>query len=104
MFAIRFVVISLISFFLLSPFLKKNFRKDEKPIIILAADNSASILLNKDSVYYSSVFEEDLTKLRNQLKTKYTIVDSTFGNNGNSGIELYFTDSRTNMYEILNHI
>jgi hypothetical protein len=104
MFAIRFVVISLISFFLLSPFLKKNFRKDEKPIIILAADNSASILLNKDSVYYSSVFEEDLTKLRNQLKTKYTIVDYTFGNNVNSGIELDFTDSRTNMYEILNHI
>ncbi|MBL6963073.1 MAG: hypothetical protein ISR55_04570 [Bacteroidetes bacterium] len=100
----RFIVIALISFFLLSPFLKKNFRKDEKPLLIMAVDNSSSILLNKDSLYYTKTFHEDILELKEQLKSKYNLAEYTFGSRVRPGINLDFKDPRTNMYELLDHI
>ncbi|PIQ16095.1 MAG: hypothetical protein COW67_04805, partial [Flavobacteriales bacterium CG18_big_fil_WC_8_21_14_2_50_32_9] len=44
MLTLRFLLISLLAFLLLSPFLKTIFNKADKPIIIIAQDNSSSII------------------------------------------------------------
>ncbi len=54
--AARFITIFLISFMLLSPFIRSITKEKEKPVIIFAVDNSQSILLNSDSSEYTGSF------------------------------------------------
>lgn len=51
---LRFVAVTFIAFFLLSPLLKNISRTVEKPIIIFAQDNSESLVFGKDSSYYKN--------------------------------------------------
>ena len=83
----RFLVITLISYFLLSPFINKLFEKKEKPIIVVALDNSKSIVLAKDSVFYKSGFKKDIEKLVHSLSKKYEVQIYHFGNNLTKGID-----------------
>src|ERR1017187_519544 len=53
----RFVVVSLVAFLLLSPMIKTIFHEVEKPIVIVAQDNSKSILIGKDSAYYRKDYQ-----------------------------------------------
>ena len=48
----RFLVVSILAFLLLNPLLKTVFREVEKPIIIIAQDNSESLIIAGDSAYY----------------------------------------------------
>ena len=52
--SLRFFSLFLISFLLLEPLLNTEFRKVEKPIVVIAQDFSASVLLNKDSLFYKT--------------------------------------------------
>lgn len=47
---IRFVVLVLIGFLLLNPILKLNKFEFQKPLMVVAVDNSASMMLNNDSL------------------------------------------------------
>lgn len=53
---LRFTVVSLLAFLLLSPLIKTVTRTIEKPLIIIAQDASQSILIGKDSGFYKSEF------------------------------------------------
>jgi len=53
--ALRFIAISLLSFFLLGPFLKQIFNSAENPKFVVAIDNSASILQGIDSVDFNEL-------------------------------------------------
>ena len=64
---IRFLAVFIISFMLLAPFIRSIFRDREKPVIILAVDNSQSIVLNSDSSFYRDKFLEDLNRVAKQL-------------------------------------
>src|SRR3569832_1482580 len=58
--ALRFVFITLLSFLLLSPLLKTLTRQTEKPIIIIAQDNSESIAVYNDFVFYRNDYAKNL--------------------------------------------
>jgi ABC-type sulfate transport system permease component len=58
LFVIRTLLISALLFFLLEPFIKRIVNEKEKPIIILAQDNSASLINTKDSAYYRKEYLE----------------------------------------------
>jgi hypothetical protein len=60
--ALRFMIIFTVGFLLLIPILKKLTLKTQKPLIIIAQDNSESMILSKDSVY-------NRTLLPNQMKS-----------------------------------
>ena len=60
---IRFIAITIIAFLLLSPLVKTVSRNVEKPIIIVAQDNSESILINKDSAFYKNQYKEQLKEI-----------------------------------------
>ena len=53
---LRFLSVTLIAFFLLSPLMKNISRTVEKPIIIFAQDNSESVIAGKDSGYYKGEY------------------------------------------------
>src|ERR1051325_10757959 len=60
MFVFRAVVVALIALFLLSPMIKSTTRQVEKPIVIVAQDNSSSIVMNKDSAFYRNQYTKAL--------------------------------------------
>lgn len=71
--AFRFFVVAILCFLLLSPLLKTVNRSVEKPVIIIAQDNSESLLACKDSAYYKKEYKENLQKLMNVLSDKYEV-------------------------------
>lgn len=71
--AFRFLIITILSFLLLSPLLKTVNREVEKPVIIIAQDNSESLVVGKDSGFYKSEYKQNLQKLIDELDNKYEV-------------------------------
>ena len=76
---VRFVSIFLISFMLLSPFIRSILREKEKPLIIFALDDSQSILLNRDSANYKDAFLRDADRLSSGLSEIGDVRQYIFG-------------------------
>ena len=75
----RFVLVTLIAFLLLSPLLRLSSRTVEKPIIVVAQDNSMSVVLNDDSSYYRNEYLTSLNHLIERLSEDYEVRLFTFG-------------------------
>ena len=76
---IRFFSFTLIAILLLSPLLKILNRTTEKPIVVIAQDNSHSLLLNRDSAYYRSEYTDELNRVIDELREDYELRLFTFG-------------------------
>lgn len=76
---LRFLSVFLISFLLLSPLIRQNIESIEKPLILMGIDNSESILMNKDSLFYKNVLPEKLNSLIENLKKDYEVKVFAFG-------------------------
>lgn len=94
---IRVITIFLISFLLLSPLLKSSLRHTEKPIVVLALDNSESVPVGKDSTFLKKKFVDDFRKLSQDLQGDYDIFTYSFDANPVTGITGNFTGKETNM-------
>ena len=53
---LRFISISLIALLLLDVFIKRVVNETEKPVIILAQDNSSSLIAGKDSLEIKTAY------------------------------------------------
>ncbi len=76
---VRFVSVFLISFMLLSPFIRSISKEKEKPLIILAVDDSQSVLLNSDSANYRDAFLRTLTAYLRRLSEIGDVRQYLFG-------------------------
>jgi len=74
----RFIVITLLAFLLLSPLLKSVVREVEKPVIIIAQDNSESIVVGKDSNFYRNEYKQKMNALIEKLSDKYEVRSYSF--------------------------
>ncbi|MDP3445050.1 MAG: hypothetical protein Q8T08_19490, partial [Ignavibacteria bacterium] len=95
LFVLRFVVVSLIAFLLLGPYLMRTKKNVEQPILLFAQDNSASILQNVDSLFYKTDYTLKLDSLTKQFNDNYTVEHYTFGQNVIKSTEVNFLDQRT---------
>ena len=102
--ALRFAAVTLIAFLLLSPLVKTINKEYEKPVIILAQDNSESILINKDSVFYKTVFQDKLKDFREKLGSKFEVKTYLFGASTAEGTTLTFGEKYTDMSGMLDNI
>jgi hypothetical protein len=93
----RFLIVTILAFLLLSPFVKTLFNKVEKPVIVIAQDNSASILLNKDSVFYQNEYLKKLATLKTSLEVKYEVKTYTFGDNVTEGNQINYSKKITDL-------
>jgi len=73
LFGLRFLSVSLLAFLLLSPFLRTKKKIVEKPIVVLAYDNSRSVLLGKDSSLMATTLLNQSYKTADELTTKYHV-------------------------------
>lgn len=101
---LRFLAVSLLALFLLGPLLKSETREVEKPVIVLAQDNSSSLLIGKDSAFYRTEYVNQLKALTERLSEKYEVKTYTYGDEVVNGLEVDYTDKRTNISDVFKEI
>ncbi len=94
---LRFLTVSTISYFLLSPLFSYLKKSTQKPIIVLLHDNSQSILNNKDSSFFKKEWQNQWLNLKNEFGSDYQVDYLTFGNQVKSSDSLNFSEKRTNL-------
>ena len=91
----RFLLVSLLCFLLLGPMIRTIIREVEKPIVVLALDESQSIINSRDSSklkeYYKTAFES----LKDGLKNEYEVRSYAFGDHVRENPDYYFNDKET---------
>ncbi len=94
---IRFLFISFLAFLLLGPLLKTISNEVEKPIIIIAQDNSASILIGTDSSYIQNEFKPQMEGLIAELRTDFDVNTYSFGERVSEEIDFTFGEKQTDI-------
>mgnify|MGYP002622093830 CR=1 FL=1 len=98
--AFRFIVISFICFLLLSPLIKTLVRTVEKPIIVLALDESESLRFVHDSTFLNQTLKKQFEDLADELSETYEVVQYSFGEKLSSQMDFQFRQKITD-YSIL---
>lgn len=101
----RFACVSLLSLFLLKPLIKTIERTLEKPIVVIAQDNSASVAVGADSTYYKKEYAERLRQLAASFGDDYDVRSLTFGEGVHEGIDtLEYTEQYTDFSSLFDDI
>ena len=95
---LRFLAISFIAFLLLNPLVKRFTREKELPVVVIAFDNSESMLVHsKDTL-------DDATKLRNtykqlvrELSRNFHVETFSFGESVKDSVNLDFKEKETDI-------
>jgi hypothetical protein len=103
LFVFRFLSVSLISLLLLNPFIKTSKKNIRKPKLIVAIDNSSSILLSADSVNIKKNIESDILELNNRYSSDYDVETLLFGEKISFG-KPNFKDSYSNYSQLFKYI
>lgn len=101
---LRFLSMFILSFLLLKPTLFLLQPIEEKPLLIVAQDNSASVLNNKDSLYYRTDYYESLQKDLAALEEKFTLEWLTFGKNVKKKGILDFSEHYTDISRVFKYV
>lgn len=104
LFALRALAVFLISFLLLSPLVMTRSRTTEKPLIIVAQDNSQSPLFCKDSADIRMKYTGELSKLIADLKEDYDVKTFTFGEKVTEGENITFSEKHTDFSQLFDEI
>jgi hypothetical protein len=102
--ALRFISVTALAFLLLSPLIKSFQREVQKPVIVIAQDNSLSILLNKDSSYYKGEYLKALDQMKEKLGEKFDIKSFTFGKGLNENGVINFNEKQTNISALMDAV
>jgi hypothetical protein len=102
--ALRFFSVLIICLLIMNLLLKRTINQTEKPLIIFAMDNSASILAGKDSSFIKNEFINNINKLSAELSDKYKVQTLLFGSKVEQGDKPAFTDKETDISQLLNEL
>jgi hypothetical protein len=100
LFALRALAVALISFLLFAPLIRTITRTIEKPLIIIAQDNSASVVVSKAGDFNENDYMRDLRALESSLSDDYDVRSFHFGTEINSGLDLQFKAPVTNIASV----
>ncbi len=104
LFVLRFVIVLVLSFFLLKPFINQNKIIKERPIINIGVDNSTSIVANSDSVSIQQSIRETVSQLTNQLSNQYQVQVYAFGESLEQTTDFNFSHKKTDIHLFINEI
>lgn len=102
--AIRFIVVFILSFLLLRPLIKSVTTTIEKPVIVIAQDNSESVLMNKDSAFYRNEYSEQLKKFASEISASYDVNQYAFGEDFKKTDVFDFNEKYTDFSELFDEI
>lgn len=96
----RFLAVSVLAFFLLNPYLKSRQNEEEKPIVIIAQDNSMSASAGLDTLAY----KQAISDLKDALQKKYDVRTYTFAESLKENNPISFSEKSTDISEPLNEL
>jgi hypothetical protein len=101
----RFVAVTLLAFFILKPVIRSTERIVEKPVIVIAQDNSGSLVSGKDSAFYKNAYRDQLKQLAAQFGEDYEVRTFQFGDGVTEGLDsLDYSDKLTDIGELMSDI
>jgi hypothetical protein len=101
---LRFLLISLLAFLLLTPLIKTISREKEKPVVIIAQDNSSSIVIGKDSAFYRNEYRSKMNALIDQLQKKYEVKTVSWGDRVTDEMDYSFNEKQTDFSGMMNEL
>lgn len=101
---IRFCLVFCLLFLLLKPALSLVRFAEIKPLVVIAQDNSASLLNMKDSLYFRSGYGESLQEDAAKLNDKFTVEWLTFGKNVRKNSNADFSENCTDIAALFDYI
>ncbi len=101
---LRFAGVAIIVFLLLGPLIRNIDVRIEQPIVVIAADNSSSLVLGPDSASVKESYPAMLRELSAALGDQYQVVQYTFGEDTKEGDNLDFKDPITDMSNLLQSV
>jgi hypothetical protein len=104
MFSFRTIAVFLIALLLLAPLFRSLTRIVEEPVIAFLTDNSASMILNQDSVFMRDEFPQKLSELKEALDGDYSVQHYTFSTETVRDGELTFDERGTHIAGAIEHL
>lgn len=101
---LRFATLLILAFLLLAPFIKSSTKKVQKPIIVIALDNSESVKANKDSTFYKTEYPKKIKNLTNTLSEAYDVKVYNLADKVSEGNTVDFTGKQTNLSNLFTEV
>ena len=104
LFALRFLFLMLISFFLMKPKIQKTKIQKEKPILVFAQDVSESIIANKTSRFDVNLYSDSIKNFLSKLSDSYEIRTLIFGNKSMESDSFVFNHNQSNLGQLFTQV
>ena len=101
LFVLRTLMVGLVVLLLFNPLIRQKFISVETPTIILAHDNSSSVVLCKDSVYYKKDYQTQFEQFRKDLNADFQVDEYLFGEEVRDFEQLDFSDQLTDLSSLI---
>jgi len=99
--AIRALTLSLIFWLLFSPLIRQLSYTLEKPIVIIAQDNSQSAGMNYPAGFNALRYEQDMRQLADVLSDKYDVRKYSFSDHIMEGLDFSYKGKRTDLSQLV---
>ncbi|MCJ0742681.1 vWA domain-containing protein [Pedobacter montanisoli] len=100
----RALAVSLIAFLLFAPLIKKVSHTLEKPLIVIAQDNSLSVVQAEAPSFNAKKYQNDLQQLSKKLSEKFEVKTYSFGDSVRQGLNFSGKDKTTNANALITQI
>lgn len=98
---LRFFAITIIAFLLLNPLIRRFVREKEPPVIVVAMDNSESMLIHsEDTIIDATILRNSFKTLVDELSRDHEIETFSFGETVNDTKDFDFKDKETDMSDL----
>ena len=102
--ALRILIITAIVWLIFAPLVKRISYNPEKPIIILAHDNSISVAQIKPAGFNQQRYQQDLKQLVDKLSSKYDVQTYSFSDSVKSGLDFAGKGRLSNASALINQL
>ena len=102
--ALRFVSVLMLCLLVAGITLKISHKQVQHPIVVLAQDNSSSIVANADSVWYRTSYIEQIEKLKKQLSGKFEVRSVVFSDKTTENGPITFDGQTTNQSSAFDYV
>lgn len=102
--AIRAVVVFIIAMLLVSPLVKTAKYSPQKPLVLIAQDNSSSINTFKPTGFNAAQLVNNLSKLKQELGDKYDVQEFHFSKDLSNGLSDQFNGKQTDIANALHQL
>lgn len=107
--SLRGLAVALIAFLLLAPMVKLTVKQTDKPIVLVAIDNSESVKSNKDSAFYAKEYPGQVAKLISELGDSYEVKTYLVGDEDHligdkETLNMDFSDKSTNLSSLFDQV